>query len=128
MMSAPSEMRCSVTSMICMITKTMASTSGIETATTSPARSPRLTKLTASTMTTASTSALVKPPTASSTILGWSETRWMPTPMGSLPSMTCMRAFRSSPNFRRLALGRMAMASPIAGRPSTRNRAAGGSS
>ncbi len=70
MISAPSEMRCSVTSIICMTTKTIASTSGIDTETTRPARTPRLTKLTASTITTASTSASVKPPTACSTCLG----------------------------------------------------------
>ena len=46
---------------------TSASTSGIEIATTSPARRPRLIKLTASTITTASNSALVKPLTATST-------------------------------------------------------------
>ncbi|MNZ82897.1 hypothetical protein D3C78_1016090 [compost metagenome] len=46
---------------------TMASTSGIEQATTRPARIPKLTKLTTSTMITASNKALVKPPTASST-------------------------------------------------------------
>ena len=50
-----------------MNTKTMANTSGIEHATTNPARMPRLMKLTTSTITTASNSALVKPPTASST-------------------------------------------------------------
>ena len=41
-----------------MTTKVMASTSGIDSATTSPARMPRLMKLTASTITTASNSAL----------------------------------------------------------------------
>ena len=128
MISAPSEMRCSVTPMICITTKTMASTSGIEIETTRPARTPRLTKLTASTITTASTSAWVKPPTASSTMRGWSETRWMPTPIGSLALIRRIRAFRSSPKCSRLAFGRMAMARPIAGLPSTRNSAAGGSS
>ena len=49
-----------------MTTKVMASTSGIDSATTRPARMPRLMKLTASTMTTASNSARVKPETASS--------------------------------------------------------------
>ncbi|MNE77275.1 hypothetical protein D3C80_1735770 [compost metagenome] len=57
-----------------MNTNTIASTSGIEQATTSPARTPRLTKLTSSTITTASNSALVKPPTASSTTTAWSDT------------------------------------------------------
>ena len=66
-----------------MTTKVIASTSGIESATTSPARSPRLTKLTASTIATASNSAWVKPPTASSTTVGWSATRCTPTPIGN---------------------------------------------
>ncbi len=97
MIRAPSEIRCSVTSMICMITNTIASTSGIDTETTSPARMPRLMKLTASTMTTASTSASVNPPTACSTCLGWSDTRWTPTPTGSVASIRRIRAFRASP-------------------------------
>ncbi|MNF95837.1 hypothetical protein D3C84_786060 [compost metagenome] len=50
-----------------MNTNTIASTSGIEHATTSPARTPRLMKLTTSTITTASNKALVNPPTAAST-------------------------------------------------------------
>ena len=70
-----------------MTTKVMASTSGIDSATTSPARRPRLTKLTTSTMATASNSARVKPPTASSTTTGWSETRCTPTPTGRSPTI-----------------------------------------
>ena len=70
MMRAPSEMRCSEMPRYSIATKVMASTSGIASATTSPARMPRLTKLTTSTITTASNSALVKPPTASSTTTG----------------------------------------------------------
>src|ERR1700738_3006355 len=53
----------------------MPSTSGIEQATTTPARRPRLTKLTPRTIAIASHSALVKPPTASSTTTGWAATR-----------------------------------------------------
>ena len=63
-------MRCSEMPENCMTTKVMASTSGIDSETTSPARTPRLKKLTASTITTASNRALVKPPTASSTTTG----------------------------------------------------------
>ena len=48
----------------------MASTSGIEIATTSPARAPRLMKLIARTMTIASNKPRVKPETASSTTAG----------------------------------------------------------
>src|SRR5271167_2149932 len=60
----------------------MPSTSGIEQATTTPARRPRLKKLTASTIAIASHNALVKPPTASSTTTGWSATRCASMPIG----------------------------------------------
>ena len=70
MMRAPSEMRCNEMPVYCMTTKVMASTSGIDSATTNPARMPRLRKLTTSTIATASNRALVKPPTASSTTMG----------------------------------------------------------
>ena len=75
MIRAPSEMRCRVMPEYSMKTKVAASTSGIASATTAPARSPRLMKLTASTMATASNRARVKPPTASSTTAGWFDTR-----------------------------------------------------
>ncbi len=55
--SAPSEMRCSEMPNMLRTTKTIASTSGIETETTRPARAPSLKKLTSSTMTIASSSA-----------------------------------------------------------------------
>ncbi|MNK95664.1 hypothetical protein D3C87_1159110 [compost metagenome] len=74
MIRAPREIRCMVMPLYSMNTNTIASTNGIEHATTSPARTPRLTKLTSSTITTASNKALVKPPTASSTTTAWSET------------------------------------------------------
>ena len=70
MMSAPSETRCIDTPVYCMKTNVIASTSGIEQATTSPALKPRLMKLTSSTIATASNSASVKPPTAFSTTAG----------------------------------------------------------
>ena len=50
MMSAPSETRCKSIFTISMIGKTMAKVSGIATATTVPARTPRAMKLTISTM------------------------------------------------------------------------------
>ncbi len=101
MISAPSEMRCSEMPRYSMTTNVMASTSGIDSATTSPARMPRLTKLTTSTIATASNSARVKPETASSTICGWSETRCTPTPTGSSSMMRVISACSASPNFRR---------------------------
>src|SRR5215204_2393123 len=60
MMSAPREMRCRLMSIAFMLTKTMASTSGIDRATTTPGFIPRLRKLTTRTMAIASKSALVE--------------------------------------------------------------------
>ena len=53
MISAPSEMRCMSMPAICISAKTMASVSGIDSATTSPGRTPRLMKLTTRMMATA---------------------------------------------------------------------------
>ena len=50
MISAPSEMRCRMMPEYSMNTKVAASTSGMAMATTRPARSPRLRKLTTSTI------------------------------------------------------------------------------
>jgi len=117
MISAPSEIRCSAMPEYSMNRKVPASTSGIETATTRPARNPRLRKLTPSTMIRASTRAVVNPPTASSTTAGWFDTRWTPTPIGRSDTISRMRWRRSSPNCTRLPLGFMPIASPIAGWP-----------
>ena len=127
MISAPSEMRCRVMPEYSMKTKVAASTSGMAMATTRPARRPRLRKLTTSTITTASNSALVKPPTASSTTAGWLETRCTPTPIGRVATISRMRTLRSLPNCRMLPLAFMPMAMPIAGWPLKRNIGCGGS-
>ena len=127
MIRAPSEMRCSEMPRYAMTRNVMASTSGIASATTRPARTPRLMKLTTSTMATASNSARVKPPTASSTTTGWSETRCTPTPIGRSPTILRISSFSASPNCSRLAPAFMPIASPIAGCPLKRNSAVGGS-
>ncbi len=110
-----------------MTTKVMASTSGIDNATTKPARRPRLMKETASTMATASNSARVKPDTASLTMTGWSATRCTPTPTGRSASTLSISLCSASPNSSRLAFGFMPMARPIASWPLKRNSAVGGS-
>ena len=69
MISAPSETRCRSIPHASITTKTIASTSGIDSATTAPARSPRLRKLTASTMAIASHSDSMKSPIALSTVV-----------------------------------------------------------
>jgi hypothetical protein len=70
MISAPNEMRCKSIPQICMTRKTMASTSGIEVATTKPGRRPRFRKLMTSTIAIASHSAFMNSATASSTTFG----------------------------------------------------------
>ena len=70
MISAPSEMRCKSIPKICMTMNTMASTSGIEVATTRPARRPRFRKLMTRTIAMASHSAFMNSLTASSTTFG----------------------------------------------------------
>ncbi len=127
MMSAPSEMRWSEIPAYSMMTKVIASTRGMAIATTSPARMPRLTKLTASTIATASNRALVKPDTASSTTFGWSDTRCTPMPTGSSPSMRVISSCSASPKASRLAPDFMPTARPMAGSPLKRNRLDGGS-
>ena len=101
--------------------KTMANTSGIEQATTNPARTPRLMKLTTRTITTASNNALVKPPTASSTTSAWSETLCTPTPTGRSAVSWSMRACRALPKSWILPPFFMAIARPMAGWPLKRN-------
>ena len=105
MISAPSEMRCSEMPAYSITTKVIASTSGIDSATTSPARMPRLTKLTASTIATASNSARVKPPTASSTTTGWSETRCTPTPTGRSPTIRSIAVVQRLAEFQQVGAG-----------------------
>jgi len=110
-----------------MVTKVMAKTSGIEIATTRPARKPRLMKLIASTIAMASNSARVKPETASSTTAGWSETRSTVTPIGRSATTRVIALSNASPNVVRLAPGVMPTARPIAGSPLKRNSDVGGS-
>ena len=85
MMSEPSEMRSRFQPIASITTATAPSTSGTEAATTMPVRQPRLTRLTASTMTSASSSERSNSHTASFTTSGWSATRSSSTPYGSSP-------------------------------------------
>ena len=71
MISAPSEMRCRSMPVKLMTVNTAASTSGIDSATTAPARRPRLSRLTPSTMAIASHRASMNSSTACSTITVW---------------------------------------------------------
>ena len=70
MISAPSVMRCRSRPRNAIAMNTMASTSGTEVATTMPERQPSETKLTASTIASASRNERVNSNTAASTTLG----------------------------------------------------------
>ncbi len=127
MISAPSEIRCKSMPKACMIGNTMASVSGIDSATTMPARTPRLTKLTAMMMTIACQSDSVKSPIASCTTCGWSATRIGSMPTGRSAVTSWIFAATLRPSARMSPPSRMAMARPIAGWPLTRNIGCGGS-
>ena len=117
MMSAPREMRWSATPKISMKRKVTASTSGIDSATTMPARTPRLTKLTPSTMTSASSSVFMNSLTERSTTRGWSATWWTSMPTGRRSFTVAMARSRSSPRASTLPPLPIETASPIAGSP-----------
>ena len=70
MISAPSVMRCKSSDIAFMTMKTIASTSGTDSATTIPVRQPSATKLTNSTIASASMNECTNSPTACSTTLG----------------------------------------------------------
>ena len=80
----------------------MARTRGMEIATTSPALKPRLRKLTTSTMAIASKRASVKPPIASRTTSGWSETSLSSMPTGRRCIRRSAASCRPSPKVRLL--------------------------
>ena len=127
MISAPSEMRCRSMPVKLMTVNTAASTSGIDSATTAPARTPRLSRLTPSTMAIASHRASMKSSTACSTV-----TVWLATSMGSMPTgrFSVIRAIASAtlcPSAMTSPPLRMAMAMPMPCWPLTRNIGCAGS-
>ena len=127
MISAPVETRCRSMPNTFMPRKVAASTSGMLSATTRPARRPRLSRLTASTMITASISEWMKMPTASPTIFGWSLTLPYSTPTGRSALSCCMRASRLRPSCSTSPLGTIEMAMPMASRPPKCISSVGGS-
>ena len=72
MIRAPSVMRCRSIDIAFITMNTIASTSGTDSATTMPVRHPNATKLTNSTIASASMKECTNSPTARSTTLGWS--------------------------------------------------------
>ena len=89
----------------------------MDSATTMPARSPRLSRLTASTMMTASSSERVKTSTAPSTTLGWSETLPNSMPTGRSVRSSRMRASRLRPSCSTSPLPTIETAMPMASLP-----------
>ena len=82
MISAPSEMRWKSMPSSIMPTKVMASTSGTDSATMTPVRTPRLMNDTTSTMASASSSEEMNSSNDLSTTSGWLETRCTVMPTG----------------------------------------------
>jgi hypothetical protein len=125
--SAPSEMRCRSMPKMLMARKVIASTSGIDSATTVPVRQPRLRKDTASTITIASPRVLTKRLSEVLTICGWSNTVCTSMPTGRSCFRRSMVVDRLSPSAITLPPLAITMPSPIASRPATRIRGCGGS-
>ncbi len=92
MISAPSEMRCRSMLTTSITAKTIASVSGMASATTAPGRTPRLTKLHARMMTIACHSEVMKSLIASSTVTAWSATSTGSMPTGRLAAISAISA------------------------------------
>ena len=110
-----------------MIGKTIASVSGIDSATTAPGRTPRLTKLAAMMMRIACHSEVVNSLMAWSTVTAWSATRVGSMPIGSSAVISAIARSMLRPSARMSPPSRIAIARPIAGLPLTRNIGCGGS-
>ena len=110
-----------------MAAKVIASTSGIDNATTVPARRPSEKKLTASTITTASASERTNSATEWRTAAGWSDTRSSFMPTGSVFCRRSNSASSAVPRCTMLPPGRMDTPIPMAFSPMKRMRGAAGS-
>ena len=123
MISAPSVMRCrSMPTSAFMTMKTIASTSGTDSATTMPVRQPSDRKMTNSTIASASTKERMNSPTACSTTCGWSAICSMVEALRHLAHERRGRRPTSSPSSRMLAPLAMTTPMPIAGLPFWRTR------
>ncbi|KAF1067376.1 MAG: hypothetical protein GAK45_01681 [Pseudomonas citronellolis] len=105
----------------------MASTSGIDSATTMPVRRPSEKKLTSSTITSASTSTRTNSPTPSRTAAGWSETLRSSMPAGRFSCRWWNCASSALPSTRISPPSFIDTARPMASSPMKRMRGAGGS-
>ncbi len=110
-----------------MAAKVIASTSGIDSATTRPVRRPREKKLTSRTITSASASTRMNSPTPVRTAAGWSDTLRSSSPAGSDCCRRANSVSRALPSTRMSPPGFIATARPMASSPMKRMRGAGGS-
>lgn len=127
MIKAPSEMRWRSMCIAPMIGKTIAIVSGMVSATTEPGLNPKLMMLTAMMMAIACHSDSMNSPIAVWTTTGWSLTRLASMPSGRLATLSATAFLTLRPSARTSPPSRIAMASPIAGLPLTRNMGCGGS-
>ncbi len=128
MISAPSVMRCRSRPPAYITMNTIASTSGTDSATTMPVRSPSVRKLTSSTMPSASTKVFRNSDTNSPTMCGWSATCVISMPTGSSAVIDFIAFLSSSPSVRMLPPSCIETPMPSAGLPPSRTRKPGGSS
>ncbi len=125
--NAPREMRCKSMPATSIARKVIASTKGIDSATTKPVRSPKDRKLTASTMPIASARVFMNSLTEWLTTLGWSDTAWMSMPFGRLASSRAISARNCRPSSKISPPLTMETIRPMASCPWKRNRCVGGS-
>ena len=127
MTSAPREMRWKSMPSNNMPTKVMASTSGTESATMMPVRTPRLMNDTTRTMASASSSDEVNSSNDWSTTSGWLATRCTVTPTGSSRSISVIVASSALPSVWTLPPGAMTTPRPITSLPLKRMASCNGS-
>ncbi len=127
MISAPSDMRCRSMWVMSMMAKTIASVSGMASATTAPGRTPRLRKLQTRMIRIACHSEVMNSLMATSTETDWSATITGSMPIGRLALMSAISLRTLAPSARMSPASRIAIASPMAGLPLTRNIGCGGS-
>jgi hypothetical protein len=125
--SAPSEILCRSMPKYFIAANVIASTSGIDSATTRPVRRPSEKKLTSSTIATAIASVSTNSPTERATARGWSATRSSSRPTGKVFCRRATVVSRSRPSPMMSPPARIETARPSASLPSKRMRGCGGS-
>ena len=127
MISAPRVMRLRSIPISDITKKTIASTSGTDSATTMPVRSPSDRNETSSTIPSASANDLTNSWIECSTTTGWSAILSTVSPTGSSASIPAIAASSASPSAMMLPFSTIETPMPIDGRPSSRTRLDGGS-